>query len=84
MQVRNIAKTIKESIVPDTLGVKAKKWDQKVLLEDGKRSQTQIKQTLLDIRLGLKNEKITTLKDNSNYVGTDTRDVYYDHWNVSV
>jgi hypothetical protein len=83
-RVRGIASEIKQSIVPDLLGVKKAKWDQQVLLENGKRAQSLHKQAMLDIRLGLRDESFTVLKDNKVYPGTDTRDVYYDKWNVSV
>lgn len=42
-----------------------------------------LKQTLKDIRTGLKDERITKLKPQEVYVGTDTRDVYHVGWNVS-
>ncbi len=45
--------------------------------------ETDLKQTLKDIRTGLKDERIVQTKPKEVYVGTDTRDVYHLGWNVS-
>jgi hypothetical protein len=83
-EVRMIAKEIRHSIIPDTLGTRSKKWDQQVLVDNDKRTSSSLKQTLLDIRHGLKDEKVAGLKDKTPYPGTDTRNVYHDKWEVSV
>lgn len=39
---------------------------------------------MLKIHLGLKDAQVAKISDNKTYVGTDTRNVYHDNWNVSI
>lgn len=38
----------------------------------------------MQVRFGLKDEKILVPQDPKVHAGTDTRNVYHDGWNVSV
>ena len=43
-----------------------------------------IEKKLFEIKAGLRDETILKAKDAKVYPGTDTRDAYYDGWNVSI
>ena len=63
---------------PDILEQGQKKWDISVLENKG-----QFKTTLFEVRHGLKDYKLTRVKENKVELGTDSRNSCYQGWNIS-
>jgi len=75
-------KHIKDETDKDLIGMKKPKWTNSVGVVGHPKPESHTK-TLFEIRTGLADAKITKTVPHEVYVGTDTRDVYHDGWNVS-
>lgn len=80
--MHQVVKDVKNDIDKDHLGAKDAKWTGSVGTT-GHPNNYDHKNTLFEIRTGLKDETIVPNKPQEVYVGTDTRDVYHAGWNVS-
>jgi hypothetical protein len=89
-QVTQAVKGMKDLTDRDLLGRKKPEWNQSVLVPGAQTLtysfehpvKTERNQFL--IRTGIKDETIVAPKEGKVYAGTDTRNVHYDGWNVSI
>lgn len=75
---------VKDLIDPDVFGNKQKRWNKSTSLS--KEPRDEVKQTLFEIKHGLKNFKIVKCKEQSCSKGVNTRsirDFNGKHWNLS-
>jgi hypothetical protein len=85
-EVKSTVARMKDFTDPDRLGRKRAEWDQSVLPEklDTFNQPVSTQKALFDIRTGMKDDTIVVPVGNRTYQGTDSRDAYYDGWNVSI
>ena len=81
-KVQQIVRDVKRDIDRDTLGTKHPKFDHSVGIV-GHPPANSHSNTLFQIKHGLKDETIVSLKAQKTYAGVDTRDSAYSGWNVS-
>jgi len=79
-------KYIKNLVDPDILEIKNKRWNKSV--NPLEKNRPELKQTIFEVSHGLKNSKVTPLKDNFIEDGVDTRNYTYfndynEKWNNS-
>jgi len=73
---------VRHEIDRDFLGTKKPLWNTSVGVV-GHPTDEQQSKTLFEIKKGLKDERITRLKEPKVYAGCDTRDAYHTGWNGS-
>jgi len=81
-KIKTTVMTVKHEIDRDFLGTKQPAWNSSVGIV-GHPKEEPVSKQLFEIKKGLKDEKITKLKEPRVYAGTDTRDAHHTGWNVS-
>ena len=88
--VREAVKSMKDLTDKDLLCRKKPEWIQSnnvpnlETVHESFNQPVSIEKKLFEIKAGLRDETILKAKDAKVYPGTDTRDAYYDGWNVSI
>lgn len=81
-KTKHVVGEVKHEIDRDFLGTKKPQWNTSVGIV-GHPSDDPTSKQLFEIKKGLKDEKITNLKQPRVYAGCDTRDAYHTGWNCS-
>ena len=70
----------------DILGTKKTEWNTTVVPGSSTSWNHPVSagKNMFDIHTGMRDETIIQPRDQTTYLGTDTREVYHDGWNVSI
>lgn len=89
-EVKQAVRQMKDLTDPDHLGKKKPEWTSTVLVPKQETFAASFNhplsndKKLFEIRTGIQDEHILPAKDPKVYLGTDSREVYHDGWNVSI